>query len=98
MRPPLSAIEPERLGVSMATRGLLASAASRVSGTAGVVPGTGAEGLPCGGATLAVGGKGFGRRCRSSGFRRLAGRSWRRRGFGDARERPPQVLDQELVR
>ena len=36
MRPPLSAIEPERLGVSMRTRGESASAASRLMGCATV--------------------------------------------------------------
>ena len=47
MRPPLSAIEPERSGVSMRTRGDWASAASRVNawaaagcaGACGVAPG-----------------------------------------------------------
>jgi hypothetical protein len=51
MRPPRRLIEPNRVGVSMRTRGLRWSAASRGStvgapGMLGTVPGAGAEGPP----------------------------------------------------
>ena len=49
MRPPLSAIEPSRLGVSMGTRGLKASACSRVMAVAGAAPDWGGA-LPAAGA------------------------------------------------